>query len=282
VTDRPVEVLHEALVAFVAPLGSAAVAFSGGVDSTLVLAVATEALGPRAVGVVGVSPSLAPAEADDAERLARALGARLLLVPSRQMDDAAYRANTPRRCYHCKSDVYLACRRVARRHGLAAILNGTNVDDLGDVRPGLEAADEARVLSPLLSCGLGKDDVRRLARHLELPNWDKPANPCLASRLPHGTPVTRERLAAVDVVEGSLRALGFRQVRARHHGEVVRLEVEPGRVDELVAIGEDPRLRAAVRAAGFARHEIARDGYRMGRLASAGARDDPPVGDVRR
>lgn len=264
---RSLAALHAALRAEIAPLGSAAVAFSGGVDSTLVLALATEVLGARALGVVGVSPSLAPAETADARRLAGALGARIVFVASGQMDDPAYVANDARRCFHCKTDIYAACRAVAAEHDLAAILNGTNADDPGDVRPGLAAAEQASVRSPLLACGMRKDDVRRLARHLGLPNWDKPANACLASRLPHGTSVTTARLAAVDAVEQELRALGFRQVRARHHGDIVRLEVEPGRVDELRALSDDPRLMQAIRAAGFLSAQIAGDGYRTGRLS---------------
>jgi len=155
---------------------------------------------------------------------------------------------------------------VAEARGLRWILNGTNADDLADWRPGLRAADDAGVRSPLLEAGLRKSEVRAVAQALGLPNWDKPAQPCLASRLPYGTPVTRERLAAVEAVEQHLRARGFAQVRARHHGPEVRLEVEPARVPELTALAGDDALLSAVRAAGFAHLAIQPDGLRSGRL----------------
>jgi uncharacterized protein len=265
-TARDPDALLEALHANVGALGSAVVAFSGGVDSSVVLAVAARALGPRALGLVGVSASLAAEELAEAREVARHAGAELLCLPTSELDDPDYAANRPDRCFHCKTGLYVACRRVAAERGLAWILNGTNADDLGDWRPGLRAADEAGVRSPLLEAGLRKDEVRAVARRLGLPNWDKPAQPCLASRLPYGTAVTRERLAAVEAVERQLHALGFREVRARHHGEEVRLEVEPARVPELLALAQDPTLLAAVRAAGFLRHAVQADGLRSGRL----------------
>jgi uncharacterized protein len=263
---RPPQALLDALLATVAPLESAVVAFSGGVDSSVVLAVAARALGPRALGVTGVSPSLAAAEAQEARRVAAAAGAELLLVETDELDDPDYAANRPDRCFHCKRDLYADCARVAAQRGLRWVLNGTNADDPGDWRPGLRAADAAGVRSPLLECGLRKDDVRAVARLLGLPNWDKPAQPCLASRLPYGTPVTRARLAAVEAIEAFLRGRGFRDVRARHLGDEVRLEVEAPRVPELQALGSGAELARAVRSAGFARFSIQPDGLRSGRL----------------
>ncbi len=263
---RPPQDLLDALLAAVAPLESAVVAFSGGVDSSVVLAVAARALGPRALGVTGVSPSLAADEAADARRVAAAAGSALLLVETDELDDPDYASNGPDRCFHCKRGLYADCARVATERGLRWILNGTNADDVGDWRPGLRAADDAGVRSPLLECGLRKDDVRAVARLLGLPNWDKPAQPCLASRLPYGTRVTRERLAAVEAVEAFLRRRGFRDVRARHLGEEVRLEVEPSRVPELQALRSDPALAHAVRAAGFQHCTVQPDGLRSGRL----------------
>ncbi len=252
--------------AVIGACGSAVVAFSAGVDSTLVLALATEVLGDRALGVTGIAPSVAPAEAADARRVADALGARLVFAETHEMDDPHYVANGSDRCFHCKTELYAVCRRVAEAHGLTAVLNGTNTDDTGDWRPGLRAASDAEVVSPLLAAGLGKQDVRDLARALGLPNWDKPALACLASRLPYGTAVTAARLAAVDRVEQHLRARGFRHVRARHHGEVVRLEVEAARVPDLAALEDDGALRNTVREAGFSRHEVELEGFRSGRL----------------
>ena len=265
-SDREPATLLEALLADVGALGSAVVAYSGGVDSSVVLAVAARALGPRALGLTGVSASLAATELDEARAVARAAGAELLAVPTSELDDPDYAANRPDRCFHCKTGLYAACRRVAAERGLRWILNGTNADDVGDWRPGLRAADEAGVRSPLLDAGLSKAEVRAVARLLGLPNWDKPAQPCLSSRLPYGTPVTRERLAAVEAVERALHAHGFREARARHFGDEVRLEVEPGRVHELLALADDPALLAAVRAAGFLRLAVQPDGLRSGRL----------------
>lgn len=258
--------LLDALLADVGALGSAVVAYSGGVDSSVVLAVAARALGPRALGLTGVSESLAASELDEARAVARAAGAELLAVPTAELDDPDYAANRPDRCFHCKTGLYAACRRVAAERDLRWILNGTNADDVGDWRPGLRAADEAGVRSPLLDAGLRKDEVRAVARLLGLPNWDKPAQPCLASRLPYGTPVTRARLASVEAVERALRTHGFRDVRARHFGDEVRLEVEPARVPELLALADDDALLAAVRAAGFLRFAVQPDGLRSGRL----------------
>lgn len=258
--------LIDALRANVARHGSVLVAFSGGIDSTLVLKVAADVLGERAVGLLGTSPSVPPAEERAARELAEAIGARLRVVPTHEMRDPDYVRNPVDRCFHCKSELYARCRAVADAEGLDVILNGTNADDPGDWRPGLVAAERARVGSPLLECGLGKEQVRVVARHLGLPNWEKPALACLASRIPHGTPVTIERLRAVDAVEIELRALGFRQVRARHRGEEVHLEVEPSRVAELEDNLHAPGLQDAVRRAGFLRAVVTREGYAPGRL----------------
>ena len=261
--------LVAALHAEIAAYGSAVVAFSGGIDSTVVLALAAQVLGERALGVTGLSPSVAPAEAADAERLAKRLGARLLFADTAELARPGYVANGPDRCFHCKTELYGVCRAIADAHGLRCIANGTNADDTGDWRPGLVAAADADVRSPLLACGLRKAEVRAVGRHLGLPNWDKPALACLASRLPYGTAVTPSRLAAVDAVERALRGFGFREVRARHHGQAVRLEVESGRVSELSALGAAGALDAPVHAAGFLRWSIEPDGFRSGRLNDA-------------
>ena len=266
VAERPVTELVEALRANVAAHPSAVVAYSGGVDSTVVLQVAADVLGDRALGVMGISPSVAPAEVSHARALAETRGLPLLAVDTDEMSDPDYVANPRTRCFHCKQELYGVCRTVAAERGLAVLLNGTNADDTGDWRPGLRAADEAGVRSPLLECGLTKADVRRVAEHLGLPNHDKPALACLASRLPYGTAVTPERLAAVDRVETHLRRLGFREVRARHHGPEVRLEVEAPRVPELERILASGGLEEVVRQAGFSRAAVEPDGYRMGRL----------------
>ncbi len=246
--------------------GPVVVAFSGGVDSTVVLKIAADVLGADVIAVTGLSPSVAPQEAERARELAADLGVELLTPETHELANPDYVANASDRCFHCKTELYDVCRRVAAGRGDRLILNGTNADDVGDWRPGLKAAAQAGVRSPLLECGLDKAAVRAAARALGLSNWDKPALACLASRLPYGTSVTPERLAAVDAVEQHLRARGFRDVRARHLGDEVRLEVEPDRVRQLLGLAADPELLATVTAAGFRTLSVEPDGYRSGRL----------------
>jgi uncharacterized protein len=257
----------DTLRALVRGLGSALVCYSGGVDSALVLAVAQETLGHRAVGMTAVSPSLAPFEKEAAVAVAKQIGARHELVDSLEIERPGYVANAPDRCFHCKTELYEIADRKAREWGLEHVLNGTNADDLGDYRPGLDAAKRARVRSVLVECGLGKDDVRRCASLLGLTVWDKPASACLSSRIPYGTEVTRERLAQIGGLEAELRRLGLRQVRVRWHGtgaERALARVEVAR-DELAAAFE---VRDAVvdagRRFGFAYVTLDLQGYRTG------------------
>jgi len=245
-------------------LGSVLVCYSGGIDSTLVLAVAHAELGERAVGLTAVSPSLPQLERDEAVRLAQQLGADHRLVETHELDDPRYAANSTDRCFHCKSELYEVAEERARAWGLKAIVNGTNCDDLGDYRPGLEAAKNAGVISPLVELGFGKSDVRALARQLGVPIWDKPASACLSSRLPYGTAVTRERLAQIEQLEGALKQLGFRQLRVRYHGDVARIEVG---TDELLRAADPERrerIVAAGKAAGFRYVTLDLGGYRQG------------------
>jgi uncharacterized protein len=243
-------------------MGSVLVCFSGGVDSAFVLAVAREVLGSRALGLTTISPSLPESERQGAEALAKALGAEHLTVASGEVDDPRYAANPVNRCYYCKSELYRIARREALERGLAAVVNGTNVDDLGDHRPGLDAAREAEVRSPLVECGFTKADVRRCARSLALPVWDKPAAACLSSRIPYGTHVTPARLTMIDRAESALRALGLRQVRVRYHGDLARVEVGGEELDR--AFGLRRELARACRDAGFAYATLDLEGYRMG------------------
>ena len=233
-------------------LGSVLVCYSAGVDSAFVLAVAHEVLGDRAVGMTAVSPSLAPAEYDDAVVIAKAIGARQELVDSREIDDPNYVANDTDRCFHCKSELYGLAEQKRRDWSLDAVVNGTNVDDLGDFRPGLEAARRAHVVSPLVELEFSKQDVRDAARSIGLEVWDKPASACLASRMPYGTSVTGERLSKIGSFEAALRKLGFRQLRVRYHGDVARIELgldelagaaAPGMRDAMVAAGKDSGFR---------------------------------------
>ena len=224
--------------------GSAIVAFSAGVDSTLVLAIAREVLGDRAVALTAHSPSVPRVEREEARALAARIGVRHLERESHEQEDPGYVANGQDRCYHCKRELYRLCAEVAREHGAAAILDGFNADDRRDHRPGHRAAEEALVHSPLAEAGLSKGEVRAWSAAYGLPTWEKPQMACLASRIPYGTPVTPERLAQVERAEAALRALGLRDVRVRHHGDIGRVEVGERELD--VAFAQ----RAAVAARG--------------------------------
>jgi uncharacterized protein len=244
----------ERVTAQLAGLRRLGVAFSGGVDSATLLALAVRALGAdRVLGVIGVSPSLADDERVAAHAVARAIGVPVVEVATREGERAAYRANGPDRCYHCKDELFTRIAdEVRERHGLDAVAYGENADDVARLdRPGSRAAVEHGVLRPLADAGLDKAAVRRLARTLGLPCADKPAAPCLASRIPHHDPVTPEKLAQVERAERALRALGFGDCRVRHHGDVARIELA---ADDLArAVGEPLRaqIHRAVIAAGF-------------------------------
>jgi pyridinium-3,5-biscarboxylic acid mononucleotide sulfurtransferase len=247
---------------------SVLVCYSGGTDSALVLAVAHALLGDRAVGMTAVSPSLAPSERDEAVALAKEIGARHELVASNEIDDESYAKNGADRCFHCKSELYRVAEKKQAEWGLAVTMNGTNTDDLGDYRPGLEAAKLAGVKSPLVEAGLGKAEVRRLASLLGLRVWDKPAAACLSSRLPYGTRVTRERLEQIATFEASLRSLGLRQVRVRWHGlpedrgAFARVEVE--KTELPLAFERRDAIVEAGKRAGFLYVTLDLEGYRVG------------------
>ncbi len=244
--------------------GSALVAFSGGVDSTFVLAVAREVLGDATMALTAHSPSMPQAERAEARALAARLGVRHLEVESREQGDPRYVANPTDRCYYCKSELYRLCAEAARVHRLAAILDGFNADDRCDHRPGHRAAEERGVQSPLAEAGLSKVEVRAWSEAYGLPTWDKPQMACLASRIPYGTPVTPDRLAQVERAEAALRALGLRSFRVRHHGELGRIEVA---ADELQgAFARRADLVAAARSAGFEEAVLDEEPFRSGRM----------------
>ena len=250
-------------------MGSVMVCYSGGVDSAFVLAVAHRVLGDRALGMTAVSPSLAPYEKEAAEEVARQIGAKHVLVDSHEIDDESYQANNPDRCFHCKSELYRISSLKSREWGIPHVVNGTNTDDLGDYRPGLEAAKNAGVRSPLIEAGFDKADVRRAAVAIGLSIWDKPASACLSSRIPFGTRVTRERLAQIAALEAELRGLGLRQVRVRWHGldpqndqALARIEVAR---DELTkAFDQKDAIVLAGKRSGFAYVTMDLQGYRVG------------------
>ena len=217
---------HLALTQIIAGYRSALVCFSGGVDSTLLLRVAHDVLGDRCVALTAVSITMAASERAAARELAAGIGARLEVVESHELERPGFAQNPTDRCYHCKAELLEIARPRADALALAEVLIGTNLDDLGDHRPGLAAANERGARNPLVEAGMTKADVRALSRNLGLPTWDKPQLACLSSRFPYGTEITAERLRQVDGFEDALRALGFRQLRVRYHGDVARLEIE--------------------------------------------------------
>ncbi len=266
--DRGNRVRLERARAIVRDLGSALVAYSGGVDSTLLLKLALEELGAeRAVAVLASSPAYPEAEQAEARALARTLGARLVEVDTREVELEAYRRNSPDRCFHCKEELFSTLEPVRERLGLRWLAYGANADDAGDHRPGHGSAVRRGVRFPLLEAGMGKGEIRAAARELGLPNWNKPSFACLSSRIPHGTPVTLDALRQVEAAEAALKSLGFTQVRVRHHGDVARIEVEPGEIERLVFLRE--QAVAGVRATGYKFVAVDLEGYSTGSLNRA-------------
>lgn len=255
-----------ALKAELRQLGSALVAFSGGVDSALVLKFAVDELGESAVALTAVSPSLPPEEAEEAQDFARRLGARHVLVNSKEIEDPRYVANGADRCYFCKSELHSLTARYREELGLAVVLDGFNADDQKDHRPGNRAAKERGVRSPLSEAGLTKAEVRAWSHRLGLPTWDKPQMACLASRLPYGTQVTVDRLRQVGGAEKALRKLGFVHFRVRHHQQVARVELAEGEFSKLADLQLRRAMNDALKAQGFTFVAVDVEPFRSGRL----------------
>ncbi len=248
-------------------LGSAAVAYSGGVDSALVLRICHDELGAGAVAVTARSASFAPEELAESARIAAEIGCRQVFVDTEEMSIAGYAENPASRCAACKTELFGKVREVAAREGLAAVVDGVNLDDAeGPDRPGVRVSERQGVRSPLREAGLRKADVRAVARAVGLSAWDKPAMACLSSRIPYGERITEEKLVQVAAAEAALRRLGLGAVRVRHHGAVARVELDPARIAEAVAPEVRARIVTGVRAAGFSYVTIDLEGYRTGSM----------------
>ncbi len=262
--DPAIAEKYDALKANLAQYASAIVAFSGGIDSSLVAYVAGETLGERATAVTSASASLKRADLELAQKLADAWGIQHKVIVTDELSKPEYRANPTNRCFHCKTSLYTYLDELARTEHIEVVLNGTNLDDLGDHRPGLIAADNFEVRSPLVESGFHKADIRALAHELGLENADKPQAACLSSRFPYGTHITLELLAQVEAAEEVLADLGFNQCRVRHHGDVARLEVPADMLHDAVERGAE--LQARIKATGY--HFVTLDlaGFRSGSL----------------
>ena len=256
---------RDRLLGLMRSYGSCAVAFSGGVDSAVVAKAARLTLGEKAIAVTGVSASLAEGELEQARQLAQLIGIRHEVLKTQEFDDPNYTANPANRCYFCKTELYDQMQPLAARLGLAVIVNGANLDDAGDWRPGMKAAGEHDVRSPLAECGFTKDDVRAMAAEWELPVWEKPASPCLSSRVAYGEEVTPERLMMIDRAEQLLRSLDLQEVRARYHrGDLVRLEVPSEAIQRLAAPEIRERLTVELKRIGFKYVTLDLEGFRSG------------------
>ncbi len=253
------------------------VAFSGGVDSTLLLRLAHEELGDRAVALIASSPTYPASEVEQAKKLAESMGVRYVEIFSNELKLASFVQNSPRRCYYCKTELFGLCREKAKNLGLKFVADGSNLDDMGDYRPGMEAAREIGVRSPLREAGLTKEEIRHLSRFLGLPTWDKPSLACLASRFPYGTEITSPRLMQIQRSEDILRGLGLRQVRVRYHDRIARVEIEARDFRRFLGNETRQKVTQALKKLGFTYVTIDLEGYRTGSMNEELNRKDKEI-----
>ena len=253
----------------------AVLAYSGGVDSSLLLRAAAEIMGHRLIAVTAISETYPPGELEAAKEFTRTLGVTHRILRTQELASEEFARNSPERCYFCKKELYGKLKKIAENEGISCILDGSNADDLDDHRPGRKAAEEFSVRSPLVEAGLSKSDVRELARFLNLPVWDKPSLACLSSRIPYGTRITPDIIETVKTAEYHLRILGFRQVRVRHHGDIARIEIDREEFGQLLSGDAIEKITAALKGLGYIYVCLDLEGYRTGSMNAA-------VGKVRR
>lgn len=263
--NAELQIKTTALRTILSDMAGCVIGFSGGVDSTLLFAMAADVLGSRALAVTATSKTYPERELNEARELAERIGGRHLIVESEELDIPEFRDNPRNRCYYCKKELFGKLRAIAGQEGLDCVLDGTNVDDAGDHRPGRKAAEELQVRSPLEEAGFTKQDIRDLSRKMNLPTWDKPAFACLSSRFPYGTAITAERVGQIGLAEESLRQIGFRTVRVRYHGSVARIELGEEEFSRATGIVRDDVVRL-VKAAGFTYVALDLQGYRTGAM----------------
>ncbi|GMO39790.1 MAG: ATP-dependent sacrificial sulfur transferase LarE [Treponemataceae bacterium] len=263
--EQTLDKKYARLLTLIADTGGAAVAFSGGVDSSFLCKAAVDALGGRAIAVTVVSPMLPASEIADAEKTARQIGITHITIEENEIEDEVAH-NAPDRCYHCKKIEFGSIARAAKERGITTVLDGSNIDDEGDYRPGLGALAELGILSPLRVAGLSKQEIRELSKRFGLPTWNKPAFACLASRIPYGETITREKLARVEKAEDALREFGFRQFRVRSHGDIARIEAAPEERKLFFSETALDALSAKIKQAGFLYAAFELEGYRMGSM----------------
>jgi len=268
-TDAQTARTYEQLVQTLGALQGALVAYSGGVDSSLLLAAAKDALGQRALAAIGRSPSYPSREYTAAVKQAEALGVEVLTVETREMDNPDYRENPPDRCFHCKHTLFSTLHALATERGMEAVLEGSNADDQDDYRPGMKAAAALGIRAPFVELGITKDQIRAMARHKGLEVWDKPSLACLASRVPYGSDITPERLSRIDRAEEVIRARGVAQVRVRDHGDVARIEVTPDQIAALADEGLRESLVEEIKGCGYRYVTLDLQGYRTGAMNEA-------------